>query len=150
MFAELVKKKIELEADRSRILGKHMTAAKEATIGHNREIKQIDMQINKAVSAAIATKRAQKEYGIVSTNFEGVEIKHDVPRKVKWDQAQLRQVRSKIAESGDNPDDYIETGYTVSERKYQSWPEIIRRQFESARTEMPGKAAIKGLKILGE
>ena len=41
--------------------------------------------------------------------------------------------------SGDDPRQYITAKFSVSESRFKAWPEVLRQQFESARTVTPGK-----------
>jgi len=50
-----------------------------------------------------------------------------------WDQDKLKGVFEAIKKHGDNPEDYIDLSYSVSESKYNSWPEHIKNIFKSAR-----------------
>lgn len=84
-----------------------------------------------------------KEFGIIRFQDGEVEIAMDVPKRPSWDQGKLARIVQAIRESGDDPAQYIETSFDVSERKYTAWPENIRRVFEVARTVKPGKASFK-------
>ncbi len=46
----------------------------------------------------------------------------------------------RIRAAGDDPVEYIDVAYKVSERKYTAWPENIRAAFAPARTVKTGKA----------
>ena len=67
----------------------------------------------------------------------------DLPKKVDWDQAELGQMVARIRAAGDDPDEYVETTFRVSERKYAAWPAAIRDGFEAARTVKPGKPTFR-------
>ena len=72
----------------------------------------------------------------------------DLPKKVDWDQATLGQMVARIRAAGDDPAEYVETIFRVSERKYGAWPTAIREGFEAARTVKPGKPTFR--LVLGE
>jgi hypothetical protein len=55
-------------------------------------------------------------------------------KKVEWDNQKLGELYSTILAAGENPEEYIEARYTISETKYKSWPEHIRNSFTPART----------------
>lgn len=63
----------------------------------------------------------------------------DVPKRVDWDQARLAALVERIRTGGDDPADYIEAAFKVSERKFAAWPANIRSRFEAARTVRTGK-----------
>ena len=43
----------------------------------------------------------------------------------------------------DDPSEYVESTFRVSERKYAAWPTAIREGFEVARTVKPGKPTFR-------
>jgi hypothetical protein len=55
---------------------------------------------------------------------------------------------ARIRAAGDDPAEYVETTFRVSERKYAAWPTAIREGFEAARTVKPGKPIFR--LVLGE
>ena len=86
---------------------------------------------------------AGKDTGVVHFDDGQVRITADLPKKVEWDQKQLAQLVARIASAGDNPAEFIETSYRVSETKYQAWQESLRSQFTPARTVKVGKASYR-------
>ena len=73
----------------------------------------------------------------------------EIKKSVSWDQDELAAIAQRIASNGDDPAEYIDVKYSVSERKFAAWPETLRRPFESARTLKPAKPAFR-LAIVGE
>ncbi len=57
----------------------------------------------------------------------------DVPKRIDWDQDKLAAIVARIRQSGDDPAEYVQTSYEVSERAYGLWSSI-RRLFEPGRT----------------
>lgn len=94
-----------------------------------------------AISAAYQLQ--SKDFGTVRVSDGAYEIVSDRAKKVEWDQSQLSDIGDRIAAAGDDPHEYLDVSYGVSERKYSAWPEHIRRQFEPARTVKPGATSIK-------
>lgn len=92
---------------------------------------------------------ANKDTGIVHFDDGNVRVTADLPKKVDWDQKQLAELVDRIAAAGDNPAEFIETTYRVSETKYQAWQESLRSQFTPARTVKVGKASYR-LALLSE
>lgn len=92
---------------------------------------------------------ANKDTGIVHFDDGNVRVTADLPKKVEWDQKQLAELVARIAAAGDNPAEFVETTYRVSETKYQAWQESLRSQFTPARTVKVGKASYR-LALLSE
>ena len=92
---------------------------------------------------------ANKDTGIVHFDDGNVRVTADLPKKVDWDQKQLAELVDRIAAAGDNPAEFIETAYRVSETKYQAWQDSLRSQFTPARTVKVGKATYR-LALLSE
>ena len=67
----------------------------------------------------------------------------DLPKRVDWDQAGSARSSQRIRAAGDDPDEFVETIFRVSERKYAAWPTAIREGFEAARTVKPGKPTFR-------
>jgi hypothetical protein len=84
-----------------------------------------------------------KDFGTVRFDDGDVTVISDLPKKPIWDQKQLSNIVQKIQEAGDDPSEYVDTAFKVSESKYNAWPEHIRRTFEPARTLKAGKAVFK-------
>ena len=92
---------------------------------------------------------ANKDTGIVHFDDGNVRVTADLPKKVEWDQKQLAELVARIAAAGDNPAEFVETTYRVSETKYLAWQESLRSQFTPARTVKVGKASYR-LALLSE
>jgi hypothetical protein len=84
-----------------------------------------------------------KDFGSVRFYDGDVTVISDLPKKPVWDQKQLSAIVQRIQEAGDDPSEYIDTAFKISESKYNAWPEHIRRTFEPARTLKAGKAVFK-------
>ncbi len=67
----------------------------------------------------------------------------DLPKRVDWDQRRLAALVEQIRASGEEPGEYIEVSFNVSERAYAAWPERIRTVFEPARTVRTGRQTFK-------
>ncbi|BAE49951.1 hypothetical protein [Paramagnetospirillum magneticum] len=80
-----------------------------------------------------------KDTGTVRFDDGAVTVVADLPKKVEWDQEQLAATVERIRASGDDPAEYVDLAFKVSERKYGAWPAHIRAAFESARTVKTGK-----------
>jgi hypothetical protein len=94
--------------------------------------------------AAAATRRAEgKDTGLVRFEDGAVAVAADLPKKIDWDQKQLAALVERIRASGENPADYVDIGFKVSERKYTAWPQSIRQAFASARTVRTAKPTFR-------
>ena len=100
----------------------------------------------RAVGARAA---AGKDTGTVRFQDGAVEIAVDLPKRVEWDQARLASLSEQIRAGGEDPAQYVEVNFKVSERAYTAWPDRIRQAFEPARTVRPGRATYR-LAILSE
>ncbi len=84
-----------------------------------------------------------KDTGTVHFDDEGVRVTSDLPKKPVWDQSKLSEIAQRIADSGDDPAEFLDITYKVAERKYTAWPENLRAVFESARTLKTGKPTFR-------
>ncbi|MBF0182381.1 MAG: hypothetical protein HQM03_20385 [Magnetococcales bacterium] len=93
--------------------------------------------------AAAIRQESGKSFGIIRFQDGDVEIAMDLPKRPSWDQAKLAGIVQTIRDAGDDPAQYVDTSFDVSERKYTAWPENIRRVFEPARVVKSGKPSFK-------
>ena len=100
----------------------------------------------RAVSARVA---AGKDTGTVRFQDGTVEVIVDLPKRVDWDQPRLASLADQIRAGGEDPSQYVEVSFKVSERAYTAWPDRIRAAFEPARTVRSGKPSYR-LTIMSE
>lgn len=86
-----------------------------------------------------ARRAAGKDTGTVHLVEEGYRISVELPKRVEWDQAQLAAIVERIRAAGEDPGEFVEISYRVSEAKYSAWPASMRASFDPARTLKPGK-----------
>jgi hypothetical protein len=86
-----------------------------------------------------ARAEARKDTGIVRFQDGTVEIAVELPKRVEWDQRRLAALAEQIRAGGEDPGEYLELSFKVSERAYTAWPERIRKAFEPARTLRTGR-----------
>lgn len=86
---------------------------------------------------------AGKDTGVVHFDDGRVRITADLPKKVEWDQAKLNDITRRIAANGEDPAEYVEISYRVSETKFNAWPETLKSAFASARTLKTGKPGFR-------
>ena len=72
-----------------------------------------------------------------------LEIVDPEPFSDAEDQAKLAGLVESIRASGEDPGQYIEISFSVSERAYGAWPDAIRHAFEPARTVRTGKPSFR-------
>ena len=101
------------------------------------------LSIRYADQAATTRRDAGKDTGIVRFADGTITVIADLPKKVDWDQSQLADLVERIRADGENPGDYVDISFKVSERKYSAWPAPIRSAFEAARTVRAGNPTFK-------
>lgn len=118
-----------------------LLAALQAELDHaNKQLKAASAKFNNALEVRYATRAAEarracgKDTGTVRLADGDYTVVADLPKRVDWDQDKLAQIAANIAESGEDPSEFIDTKLTVSERKYGALPEAWRKGFEPART----------------
>ena len=84
-----------------------------------------------------------KDSGTVHFTDGDYKITSVLAKKVDWNQEKLKDVVSAIRKHGDNPDEYVESSYRISETKYTSWPEHIKNIFKPARLLKTGAETFK-------
>ena len=92
------------------------------------------LEMRYATRAAEARRACGKDTGTVRLADGDYTVVADLPKRVEWDQETLAQIARNIADSGEDPAEFIDTKLTVSERKYGALPEAWRKGFEPART----------------
>ena len=80
-----------------------------------------------------------KDTGKVHFVDDGIRVTSELSKRPEWDQQKLAEIAKRIAEAGDDPAEFIDVAYKVSERKYTAWPESLRAAFKPARTLKTGK-----------
>ena len=103
--------------------------------------------LNDLIGAAQVSYRGTAEYKRLKDWDQAITV--EIKKSVSWDQQELAAIAQRIASNGDDPAEYIDVKYSVSERKFAAWPETLRRPFEAARTLKPAKPAFR-LAINGE
>ena len=92
------------------------------------------LEVRYATRAAEARRACGKDTGTVRLADGNYTVVADLPKRVDWDQEKLAQIARNIADSGEDPAEFIDTKLTISERKYGALPEAWRKGFEPART----------------
>ncbi len=86
---------------------------------------------------------AGKDTGVVHFDDGQVRITADLPKKVEWDQAKLNDITRRIAANGEDPTEYVEISYRISETKFNAWSETLKSAFAPARTLKTGKPGFR-------
>ncbi len=124
----------------------HLQAEATAALDHAKRIKEwldgaIALRFGEDAEAA---RRAEgKTTGTVRFEDGPVTIVADLPKKVEWDQAQLAALVERIRETGEDPADYVDIAFKVSERRYGAWPPALRETFAPARIVKVGKETFR-------
>lgn len=118
-----------------------LLAALQVELDHAaKQLKAASAKFNSALEVRYATRAAEarracgKDTGTVRLADGDYTVVADLPKRVDWDQEALAQIARNIADSGEDPAEFIDTKLTVSERKYGALPEAWRKGFEPART----------------
>ena len=118
-----------------------LLAALQAELDHaGKQLKAATARFGTALEVRYATRAAEarracgKDTGAVRFVDGDYTVVADLPKRVDWDQEVLAQIARNIADSGEDPAEFIDTKLTVSERKYGALPEAWRNGFEPART----------------
>ncbi|NRP30805.1 MULTISPECIES: hypothetical protein [unclassified Aliiroseovarius] len=92
------------------------------------------LEVRYANRAAEARRACGKDTGTVRLVDGDYTVVADLPKRVDWDQEKLAQIARNIADSGEDPAEFIDTKLSVSERKYGALPGAWRDGFAPART----------------
>jgi len=84
-----------------------------------------------------------KDTGVVHFDDGNVRITADLPKKIEWDQTRLAEITRRISESGEDPKQYVEITFRVSETKFNAWPDTLKSSFNAARTVKTGKPSYR-------
>lgn len=132
----------ELDLETIGILLEDAKALSAAATGVSRALQgEVEHRLKDQIQAAYL--REAKDTGTVHVQSEGCAVEVSRPKKVDWDQSDLKAIAARISEAGDDPAEYIETNLVVTEKRYTAWPASIQKQFEPARTVKPGNTSIK-------
>lgn len=100
---------------------------------------ELALEVRYAARASECRREDGKDTGRIRFDDKGVIVIAELPKRVTWDQEKLAQMAQNIADSGEDPAEFIETKLSVLERKYSALPESWRAGFEPARTVRTGK-----------
>lgn len=121
---------------------------KDAAVEQSKQAKMVADWIDGAISLKYAARAAEirrdagKDTGTIRFEDGGVTVIADLPKRIVWDQEKLAEIAQNIADSGEDPSEFIDTTLKVSERKYAALPESWRKGFEPARTVRTGTLKI--------
>lgn len=96
-------------------------------------INQIDADLVRRAGVS------DQDIGTHNAEVDGFKVKVTVSKNISWDQEQLAWIRERI----DGAAEFVDVKYSVSETKYNSWPEAWRGVFEPARTVKPSKPKVE-------
>ena len=130
-----------------------LLAALQCELGHaSKTLKAATTKFSAALEVRYATRAAEarsscgKDTGTVRLVDGDYTVVADLPKRVDLEQAKMAQIAGNIADSGENPAEFIDTKLTVSERKYGALPEVWRKWFEPARTVKVGTLKVSLMK----
>lgn len=123
-----------------------LITAAEATIAvakKNVDQLKAELLIRRKDEIAALLKAKDEPFGDVKIIIGNYQVKVATPKKVSYDQKILKKKVKEIAESGNDPELYVETEYHISEARYKSLPDEVRDWLEEARTVQHGSVSIK-------
>ena len=92
--------------------------------------------------ARTALRESGRDFGTAHICDGALHVKYELPKKVTWNQAILKEMAERIVAAGDKVEDYIDIKLSVSETRYSNWPQALQQQFAAARTVEEGKPTI--------
>jgi len=103
-------------------------------------INRLNMTVRSRYQSELTALRlsSKKDTGTVSFQSGDYMVKSEIGKTVKWDQDKLETIYKAILMAGDQPSEYIKVTYSVGEREYNAWPDLIKARFAPARTVKPG------------
>ena len=127
------------------LLQKALIAAMTEVTRAKRQLEHIEQALDmRYAHRAKALRLAQgKDSGVVHFDDGEVSVTADLPKKIEWDQATVARLVANIVACGDDPSQYVEISYRISETKFNAWPDSLRKPFSAARTVKVGKPSYR-------
>ena len=127
------------------LLQKAQIAAMAEVTRAKKQLEHIEHALDmRYAQRAKALRLAQgKDTGVIHFDDGDVSVTADLPKKVEWDQATVARLVANIVSCGDDPSQYVEISYRVSETKFNAWPDSLRKPFSAARTVKVGKPSYR-------
>ena len=113
------------------------------------DAKRLDDLLHQGMFARYADRAAElrraqgKDTGTASITDGDFTVKADLPAKVEWDQAKLREAEATVRSWGEDPAEYLTAVLSVPESRFKAWPDTIKRVFAPARTVGTGRPTFK-------
>lgn len=113
------------------------------------DAKRLDDLLHQGMFARYADRAAElrraqgKDTGTASITDGDFTVKADLPAKVEWDQAKLREAEATVRSWGEDPAEYLTAVLSVPESRFKAWPDTIKRVFAPARTVGAGRPTFK-------
>ena len=118
----------------------------EEVVGQRLYAKRLDEKMAAMLDRRYAEKARNARNGMtgrVHLTDGDYDIQADMPKRVTWDEAGLRQVEARLIASGEPPDGYITVSRTVSESAFIKWPPSLQKMFQPYRTLTTGKPSYR-------
>ena len=127
------------------LLQKALIAAMTEVTRAKKQLEHIEHALDmRYAQRAKALRLAQgKDTGVVHFDDGEVSVTADLPKKVEWDQATVARLVANIVACGDDPSQYVEISYRISETKFNAWPDSLKKPFSAARTVKVGKPSYR-------
>ncbi len=133
----------------SKLPPEELLSLQEQALQHLQRAKMLKEWLDNSIAlkyrdiASNLRKIDSKDSGTVHFADGGFRITSVLAKKVEWNQDRLKDVVIAIRKHGDNPDEYVESSYKISETKYTAWPEHIKNIFKPARVLKTGAETFK-------
>ncbi|MBT2748377.1 MULTISPECIES: hypothetical protein [unclassified Lysobacter] len=114
-----------------------------ATAKANAELVDRALDLRYSRTAASARIAAGKDTGSVTFADGAIRVSVELPKKIEWDQTKLARIVERIRAAGEDPTEFVEVSYRISESKYSAWPASMRSPFDAARTLKIGKPTFR-------
>ncbi len=133
----------------SKLAPEQLLSLQEQAAQHFQRAKMLKEWLDNSIAlkyrdvASNVRKLDSKDSGTIHFTDGNYKITSVLAKKVDWNQEKLKDVVTAIRKHGDNPDEYVESSYRISETKYTSWPEHIKNIFKPARLLKTGAETFK-------
>jgi len=133
----------------SKLAPAQLLCLQEQALQHLQKAKMLKDWLDNSIAlkyrdvASNVRKLDSKDTGTVHFTDGDYKITSVLAKKVEWNQDRLKDVVSAIRKHGDNPEEYVDTSYKISETKYTAWPEHIKNIFKPARVLKTGAETFK-------
>lgn len=106
-------------------------------LAHAKRVKSwIDLAVELKYEEHVKAKRLRmgKDSGVIHLDDNGFKVTVTSPKRVEWNQRELKKIIAELVVRGFEVDDFVITSYKVAENKYKNWSSSMQTIFSPART----------------